>query len=218
MILASSFLAHKSSGVTRRAILIGAVSLLATGCIPKTTVYRLTLTFERNGKLYSGTGVRSYSFTDTSMTAPMTNAISTKAKGEAIPINFGAGRVVFVLLGPGWWNPNLTHRIGPRDVPNSNLAGLTQPRSVRPDYLPQMVTFDGPGPETLRAINTPESFMLGGSEVRLVSAVVEPASKPITYGRVEKLLPWFDSAPQYFTSELGSGGVQGIIKDYFIQS
>lgn len=205
-----------SSGVSRRKFVgtaAASAALSMTGCSPQHR-YRFRLTFEFSvaGRSIIASGV----WEEGSRVVnafPNGSMINTYLRGDAVPIDLGAQRVVFAMLvsfnsrvGTGdlysmplsdWrpgaaFRPFMTTAIDPNN-PDS-YGELTQLGSqeieLSLDALPAFAGFrDRNNPESGFLIAARDFASPVGADVVLKRAAIEVSNDPVTRG-IEKFLPW----------------------------
>ncbi|MFT3998057.1 MAG: hypothetical protein QM667_11690 [Asticcacaulis sp.] len=192
--------------MTRRALsglfpFLGMGALGMSGCAKKRHPnyhYKLTLNFESEGHIYSGSSVVEVKSLE-GQTIGNGNVYQEKLKGEGVLVDFGGGKVILSLLE---WNLNggssrtLTSKI---DI--YQLVALREARALTIEQLPVMITFDDVGnPASYRIIevNKETGEVLPG--IKFVSAVIEITDEHATFV-IEKKIPALKSVENYLSGQ-----------------
>ena len=185
--------------------LLIAIAFLLTFCWGagyKSDRYLITVNVEANGKTYSGSSVQVQSTTTSPDWISSILLPETKRKGEAVVVNVD-GKYLFLL-----WNysidddPNYQNDGKPWHVNdfwesqkygNHGEFGKNEfgENVVYTDYTYRFVTFaDINDPITVKLV-TPENFsQYFGTDAKITSIEVQRTMKPVTFGQVEKVIPW----------------------------
>ncbi len=227
--------ASTTSGVLRRTLSIGAVCaalapLAACGGPTYRYRYRLTVWIEVNGRLVSGSGVREIRVADVNALPNPGSLVTTRTHGDAIPIDLGDGRVLF-MLNYGYQTPQQSAKdfttieewsptaLFSQAIGNPNLwsggqnallqrlssLGSTQPIDVAAGALPAMAfLLDRRRPDTARLVDPVDIAEAVGTSVELHKASIELTTEPVTRG-IEQWLPWLSDLKQQPESATVSG-------------
>jgi len=177
--------------------------------------YRLTMTFDVDGVLRTGSSV-------VQITPGVSYGLEGQGgayitRGEAAAVDLGDGRYVFGLLSGAQFDPDRLR--GPHPVWWANAAlgpiqrlysisggsdslgalhSLTGIKDVPHDTLPALVTFkDNNDPSTIELLNPDDLADVLGPNVKLVRATLEMGvNKPVTEG-LTQILPWLSLDRNY---------------------
>ena len=150
----------------------------------KSDRYLITVNVEANGKTYSGSSVQFQSTTTSPDWISSILLSETKRKGEAVVVNVD-GKYLFLL-----WNYSIDD--------DSNYQNDGKPWQVsdvwerwNSGYKYPFATFtDINDPLTVKKV-TPENIeQYFGEGAKITSIEVQRTFKPVTYGQVEKVIPW----------------------------
>ena len=151
--------------------------------------YKITVNVEANGKTYSGSSVQFQSTTTSPDWISSILLSETKRKGEAVVVNVD-GKYLFLL-----WNYSVNRNSNYQDGWKPwKLADIwehgTDVDKGYAEYRYPFVTFtDISDPLTVKQV-TEENFgqyFMGG---KITSIEVQKTNEPVTYGQVEKVIPW----------------------------
>ncbi|MEE9314769.1 MAG: hypothetical protein V3V02_08965 [Rhizobiaceae bacterium] len=162
---------------------------------------KLTVTVETPQGVVSASSVTSVFMKgkDGFLVPPEASGLASSLKGEAVAVDLGKGKYLFVLLKgtmgiagkiflkeSGWNQP---HGKWPKWA--ENIARLRGKREIPIDLLPMLVTFsDITRPASVKKVNPNNLRESFGSGYRLKSMTLEITDEPVTKGVVEGVLGW----------------------------
>ena len=156
---------------------------MCAGAGYKSYKYKITVNVEANGKTYSGSTVQKLTTINGPSSSLGTGSSATR-KGEAVVVNVD-GKYLFLL-----WNYSIDD--------DSNYQNDGKPWQVsdvwerwNSGYKYPFATFtDINDPLTVKKV-TPENIeQYFGEGAKITSIEVQRTFKPVTYGQVEKVIPW----------------------------
>jgi hypothetical protein len=161
--------------------------------------YRLTLVADDNGKPVTGSGVIEASYWKIPMFMLSHAEYGSRARGEAVVLDFGDKGMLFALLkgddihSDANWIARTAfgiERNSPPDEELRKLRSLTGKIDLKFNLLPILVRFRNiDDPKTVERVSPYNLAGSLGSGVTLVNATIEIARDPVTTG-IEKRLPW----------------------------
>ena len=152
--------------------------------------YKITVNVEANGKTYSGSSVQFQSTT----TSPdwISNILlpETRCKGEAVVVNVD-GKYLFLLFNYNIDDdPNYQDGYSPWQVNDVWETGKVKSGDYT-DYRYRFVTFTNVNdPYTVKAVMKDNIEQYFGEGAKITSIEVQRTFKPVSYGQVEKVIPW----------------------------
>lgn len=167
--------------------------------------YRLTLSVEDHGTVYTGSSVIEItSLSHKYLPLPLAGTqCSSRVRGEAVAVQIGSKGTLFATLSHDA-PPQLVYDMFPR--PEGPGGGCTPSgiryyrsldegrRDVPFDRLPLLVRFRDPGdPTTVERVDPHYLEASFGEGVRLIGAQIEMTDDPVTWG-IKETLPWL---PKY---------------------
>ncbi|MEQ1710635.1 MAG: hypothetical protein ABL908_04450 [Hyphomicrobium sp.] len=185
--------------------------------------FRLGLEVEADGEVRRGAGVIEVRATNYKVGLPHTTGIREKVRGEAVALDLGQGKSIFMLLALGaTGSDDMFYALPLRVFKSSTIEDLPHLRDIAelPSRLiPTLVTFvDLNDPATARVVRPEEFEAVFGAGVRFKQATIEMVSpgtwpltllgiggEPVTRG-IEGKLPWW-GRPLPWVKPSGSGFV-----------
>ncbi len=179
--------------------------------IPLVLNYRITVEVETPEGIKSGSAVRKVVATRNLAFNPDIPAISSSVSGEAVVIDLGKQGVLFALL--NWSSFEEVYQAFPFDGYEYKPEWIRYYRKLKSGtkaelkkHLPKIVTFtDLDNPMSVKLVRgwrfnveTQKHDLVDdfeetiGKGVRLKQVTIEITNDPITWGVVEKLLPWLE--------------------------
>ena len=154
--------------------------------------YKITVNVEANGKTYSGSSVQFQSTTTSPVWISNILLPETKRKGEAVVVNVD-GKYLFLLFNYSV-NRNSNYQDGWKPW---NLADIwehgTDVDKGYAEYRYPFVTFtDISDPLTVKQVTEENFEQYFGEGAKITSIEVQRTFKPVTYGQVEKAIPWIN--------------------------
>ena len=164
-------------------------ALLLSACAgSRTDKYKITVNVEVGGKVYSGSTVQyQKTYNGADWAAAIGGGGGVTRKGEAVVVNVD-GKYLFLL-----WNYTIYGTEG-----DPNQKNWFSPWSVQNvwwkwnrGYRYHFVTFtDISNPMTVKQI-TPENLsQFFGDDAKITSIKIQRTMGPVTYGKVEQVIPW----------------------------
>lgn len=197
--------------------------------------YKITVNIDVDGKTYSGSGVQEFGYHKQSVGIVDTDRYLLK--GEAIPINLGKCGYVFMILDtPQYYIPKLKNanagslktkwikpaswEINLDDPPLMvKFEDIKDPKTVKAVYFSEHEEFDHyetriignntTKQDTITKIVPPNAEDLLCRGIVLKSIHVEKTNEWVTFGRMEKILPWLKSMGYHFLVDYGGVGSHG---------
>ena len=173
------------------ALIISFCGMLVASCYSGTKTeynYKITINVEANGKTYSGSTVQKLTTINGPSSSLGTGSSATR-KGEAVVVNVD-GKYLFLLFNYSV-NRNSNYQDGwkPWKLADIWEHGTDVDKGYA-EYRYPFVTFtDISDPLTVKQV-TEENFgqyFMGG---KITSIEVQKTNEPVTYGQVEKVIPW----------------------------
>jgi hypothetical protein len=126
-----------------------------------------------------------------------------KGIGEAVPVDLGHGKIVFVLLSTDLYR-EVWDAFNPKDYEAASNFPVGSRAELEAGHRPRIVTFaDLNDPMSVQLVYASKSYAAGGQDrndhfeelfgkgVKLKSVMIEITDEPVTWG-VRKHLPWLD--------------------------
>jgi len=193
----------KSAALAKSRLLIiaGIWGVILSGCgpIPSTGHYRVSVDVEANGTVYTGTSVQRFS-TRPQLVSTI-DTIKADAFGEALAVKIGNRGTLFMIMRDGAKDPSSGSRtIGGEDLMLYHLH-LTDGRghagrwigkwAVSRDNMPAMIAFRNlQDPTTAFQVDPDNLSTAFGPGTKLKSVTVARTWDGMTYGNIERMLPW----------------------------
>ena len=187
-----------------------AIVVVLSGCglLDTTYRYRLTVNVEVAGKIYSGTTVQQTIFHEQAL--PTIDTSSERSLGEAVVVDVGRRGYLFLLE-----NLSLDGLVEHQGInrrftyekswniseewlakfPFATFTDINNPRTAKEvhpfeyEYY-ELKNYPNNQQESIKRIGKPNFQEIFGSDAKLVSVTVTPTREPITWGQVEKVIPW----------------------------
>jgi len=188
--------------ISRRAALLMAAGAAVTlaGCARDYVWHaRYTVAVQTPDGVKTGSSVLAYDFEDRSNVplARMGDVVGMTLTGEAVVVDLGHGKYLFLLAPRAKWLPRgvvsawLGRKINIRKLATRDPAFYGKPMPIPRKDLPLLVTFaDITDPRTVRRVDPDNLAAAFGPGYRLKSVTLEITGEPVTKGRVEKVLGW----------------------------
>lgn len=150
---------------------------------------KIEVKVESGGKIYSGYAIRNYQFSSAS--GMFSDTDHFYESGEAVVIKVGDNGYLFMLV-----NFDPSYIVEDRS-PRSAIAKLTsvnEPFEMLQRGQAPFVTFsDINNPLSVKKVKITElsnfeDFL--GNDAKLLSITITPTNEPVTWGLVEKIIPW----------------------------
>ena len=184
----------------------------------KSNKYIITVNVKANGKTYSGSSVQFQSTT----TSPewISNILlpETKCKGEAVVVNVD-GKYLFLLFNYSV-NKNQNYQRGwkPWYLADIWKHGTNMDGGYA-EYRYPFVTFtDVNDPLTVKQVTEENFEQYFGKGAKITSIEVQRTFKPVTYGQVEKVIPWIRDGMRGSNGERKKPVFASDVKNYNIES
>ncbi len=178
-------------------MVIGVAALLLCGCRHVTRV-KMAATIHAGNKAYVGSSVQEYSCRKS--THIMNDLDECRIRGEAVVVDVpGDGPVFLIFNYPGAHShtamvQEVLNRVSggiPFDVTNKDLPE-SWPLST--DQMPMMVRFDNiKDPTSVQQVDPNHLQATFGRDVSDIRVMVEKTSAPVTFGRMERIIPWISN-------------------------
>jgi hypothetical protein len=181
----------------RRFILasLALVPLIAlSGCGRGDVKVRITATVSSDGKLYSGSSVQEYRCAKS--TGIMSATSTCDINGEAVVVDVpGHGHLFLVFDKPDRQSQTEMVRSvlrgGTSDPMGARQDELATKWSLAYDQMPMMVRFkDQADPFSVTQVDPVNLSAEMGPGVNLVSVEMQKSSERVTFGDIEKVIPW----------------------------
>lgn len=197
-------------------LFLGAICLSACGLNNTKYRYRIVVEVENDGKIYSGSSVWETVFHK--QTLSVIDSSSEWSRGEAIVVNMEDKGNLFLLVNISLWGitdkssadykfeDHKSWKISKKLIakfPFATFTDINDPKSVKEvfpfdyEYIQEKRDENGnqvhganhsPVKETkTQKANFQEYF---GQDAKLLSVTIFPTKDPVTYGQVEKTIPW----------------------------
>jgi hypothetical protein len=176
-------------------VLLSLIVLLGFGS--RNVKVRITATVSSDGKLYSGSSVQEYRCRKS---LPIMSATSRcDINGEAVVVDVpGRGSLFLVFDVPKKRSRTamVWSVLGPvtSDPMGASNEDLPERWFLDVDHMPMMVRFADPAdPFSVREVDPGYLPSEMGAGVRLISVEVQKSKEKVTFGKVEKAIPWIAS-------------------------
>lgn len=175
--------------------------------------YRLTLNFEVDGRPLVGSGVIQETIHQPPCMVIETNCSHIAVKGDALPVRFPNGRIVFALIE---YNGVVTSRAFPHGPPGGSLtAWAGKAFTVGEPWLPQLITFsDLTDPYSIEFADYKNIAQVGGPNARFINATLQITDDPVTRS-VDAYLPWVTSFHNKLDRYAGKGALKNLPNYFF---
>ena len=170
-------------------VLSAALGLSACDSTSRSQRYQITATVDVNGQSYSGSAVQEARCRDGIKMFQSMDSAHCMLKGEAVVVDLKERGYLFIILKIPQ-DSDEVHYV--QSILASRADFEVKDHVLRAENMPVMVTFKDVNDPKSVALVDPEHFEDSfGKGVTLKQVVVSTVKgKPITRGRVEKVLPW----------------------------
>ena len=177
--------------LSKRSVVAFFFGLLVSGCDTADKYeynYKITVSVEANGRTYSGSTIQqiiNYKVKDwATPLLGLGGGDSSEQKGEAVVVNVD-GKYLFLLVNISPYG--LTGKLGD-DAINKFKYNKSWEITDLKDY-PFVVFTDIGDPLTVKKITQDNfgQYFMGG---KITSIEVQKTNEPVTYGKVEQVIPW----------------------------
>jgi hypothetical protein len=193
-----------SIGQTVRIVCVLVQLTALSGCWQSVSWHqKLTLVIETPTGEVSGSAVTSVSITDSgAMSRKIGNAVGISVTGEAVVVEVAPGQYLFALLDGAehWADPLATADIRDPWPWWRSIAASKEMAVLSGDQIPMLVTFaDINDPKSVKLVDPSDLAANFGPGVSLKAVTVQVTDEPVTDGRVDEVLGWWND-PNYTTN------------------